>query len=353
MEQLNDPRLLEHIAVSGGEPTLIGRGGSQLVYKYPGMSELVKVDYATLSMPEINSKALQTTIPVKGYEPYIDTMLALRATIVQTAEDCLGKESFLSTRTSFVPFALSGRMCRELWGVTPYPDSQLRWFRTFVTLQEEAPPLLHPRRYGTVPLIAASYEKSAQKRVEPATYSMAMRRWVTCTDQTPWQDSDWDLLARLDGERLGDYRYHIQRPAFREALGRFATGSINFSNITGQHIDIGGPDNVVFYRDGATIRYLNIDPLIPLVDDALTYVDVGIQAGTNRDDISNEAAKWMFNAFGCVRTTNALAQALGLPDRIRINGSRYSFVDDAAWARIFKATQSIHLKGNKLPTRYL
>lgn len=348
MERLDDPRLLERIA-GPGEPTLIGRGGSQLVYKYPGMPELVKVDYATLSMPAINGNILQATTPVKKNEPHIEAMLALRAAIKHTAESCLGKESFLKDRVSFVPFALSGRMCRELWGSTPYPDNQVRWFRTFVTVQEEAQPLVHPKEYGTIPLLATTYEQSAQKRIDPATYGTAMRRWVTCTDQTPWHDDDWDTLARLDGEQMGNYRYYIQRPAFRYALRRFVVGSIAFSNITGQHIDIGGADNVVLYRDGDAVRYLNVDPLIPLVDDALSYVNAGIYAGGNGQTISNEAAKWMLNTFGCIRSTNALAQALDLPDRIRVTNNRHSFVDNVAWSNIFNATQSVHFRGHTFP----
>lgn len=347
------------LGVFRGEPVFYGRGGSQLVYAIPGLDGVFKVDYHTLDDPDINGNAASSIGPMQDIDNKLWIKIGLRRQILHTFQHLHGRDHTLNERLYFTSLYITGKMCRALWGTAPYSDTQGRWFRTFVTRQDEAAQLADRDRYQTMSINIQPAEKS--NTIHMDAYADACNRWLALRE-TAWRPEDWELFAAVDGPQILEIRDRSEDTNFRRAFIPFLEASYNFSDMTGQHTDIGGVDNIILHlktpqtqgeAGNTELTYTCIDGLACTEVDSLSLAGNGFRSFLRSRDkrIERENHMWLYNTLSHHRFFNAMFQAFDLPYRMTHfqNEPQRLFT----WRSLYEFCKSLPLKGRNFPTQYI
>ncbi|MHB8831159.1 MAG: hypothetical protein ACYC44_03545 [Patescibacteria group bacterium] len=132
-------------------------------------------------------------------------------------------------------------------------------------------------------------------------------------------------------------------PQFKEALRSFVAQAIKIGNEKGIYLDLVGNGNLFFVKQPDGWQPKLIDVLLPLFNDSekLTECVEKIKQGKS-SDIERKSVMTMMNS---IRTINALAVLVGLPDRIYI--PELAEVPAEAWAQGYVDMRPIKNKESK------
>ena len=104
----------------------------------------------------------------------------------------------------------------------------------------------------------------------------------------------------------------------KKALKDFCVRCIRYTNQTGEIIDMGMPDNVVFYHRTGKWAYEIVDGLYPQTKNAIESMRKNRAKNEAGIQLTEDGAKDMQNGSDYVQTMNSFAERLNLPDRVAI-----------------------------------
>lgn len=157
-----------------------------------------------------------------------------------------------------------------------------------------------------------------------------LERWVDLdTSGTAYTELNKALLA-LNGSKAalplkeGDpfaevMKYAKQDPRIGACVADFTRRAIAFCTDTGETLDLGSPDNIslIWRNNGPKVAL--IDPLYPAPEDLVELQRSLVSyCRFDKRGLGKGGAMTIRNGLHCVRLLNAMAQELGLPDRLDI-----------------------------------
>ena len=103
----------------------------------------------------------------------------------------------------------------------------------------------------------------------------------------------------------------------KECLREFCTRCIEFTNKTGEILDMAMPDNVVFYRKGGQWSYEIIDGIYPHTENIIETIRQASVKMSGDEPLLNDEAIDFQNGTAYVNVINGFAEQLGLQERIQ------------------------------------
>lgn len=305
-------------------PVYMAQGGEHFVYKIPDNPKFViKADKGVLF--EILREDPNTT-HVGRME---DSKALMRANLVlrhdqrtfQTLERIFGKEHALFQKKFLVKVPVNEAILSKVQNqfdperyLTQIRSSERAW--TLVTVQEridkpadrlsvQSWSLEHPDRFGG--LIKDPKTREQYSRVTDA---------LSNGERAAESDVTLDDLSKLIKDRpLFDLLQQAEQDeGLRNVLRDFAEKAVQFAEESGEILDIGGEDNILFYKKDGTWTYKLIDPVYLYRRRILKTAREAIRDSREKGLSSaqdKERGNALIQAMNFTRTINAIVKLTG------------------------------------------
>ncbi|MDD5726210.1 MAG: hypothetical protein PHC53_02230 [Patescibacteria group bacterium] len=188
-------------------------------------------------------------------------------------------------------------------------------------------------------------ERTIAKDPNAATiYDEGYRLLVTQEKNNDWDENrQKEIVEKLYPESLMIGLRIDHDPEFKESLRSFVSQAIKIGNEKGIYLDLVGNGNLYFVKQPTGWQPKLIDVLLPLFNDSEKLAESveKIKQGKS-SDIERKSVMTMMNS---IRTINALAVLVGLPDRI--NAPELLDVPSETWARGYIDMRSVKRRESK------
>lgn len=303
----------EKVMVGPHELTQIGQGGEHLVFaieKKPGF--VVKVPTEALSS-SIQQHDDPKMLAEKGAE-YVQSENKRYAVL----RDFFGKDHVLQQKTIFYPIPIAGIKLPE--SLREFNLEGIDTLQVVMRLQRDASVIYSAKERESV---TAGYSER--------NTDLNQTIYDKLTDQTIGGIGEGkvdleELLAIQRNKSLAELTKKASSdPQLMGQLKDFLDKTIDYSNATGESLDIGGTDNVLFYKNeqkGGDWDYVLPDALYPdKIEEfpILERVEHAFQELADGKDLDESEFSDLINGVNYLRTINGLAQVFGIEGQIEID----------------------------------
>ena len=302
------------------EPRFVSQGGEHLVFTILGHEKIVfKVAHNMIEATLHDVESLEGTGGALAERTLRHQAVVARAKLADI-EEFFGREHMARQRVSTMNLPIPAHILQDLYkskDIPPHGQSIVT-LPVVVRIQEA----IDLRERETLLDLTSSYaeEKLSDDPSELELYSQGSDQWVL-NHESPKNFDRKTFSGCLQSPALEKIMALAENNgAFREVLMDFVARAIEFSQNTYEFLDLAGKNNVVFMKSGESWQYLLIDAAYPGADTGVLLR--GQQALysyiTGQKVLSEEDVYALYNALNYTRTINALADALGMSERIHL-----------------------------------
>lgn len=301
-------------------PRFLGRGGEHVVYEIPEHPDVVaKIDVDLLRKAlEYRAQNREAGVPAdfitESDRAKLDEQLRAKRACYEKMREIFGREHVLPERIFFMKVPITDAI-RDAIFHGPTPDAVKTdaasevW--AVVKIQRRAPELNNPERFG----IVGGYLE--QRDPHPEVY----RRVTAATiEHEEGAHFTTDEFRELMGSPIEELLEKAETDAaIRTALIDFVRRAIQYTNETGELLDLAGFDNVPFWREpDGTWNYRLVDALYPGYGNSakLELAPGALIRAAAGEQLDNDTRVGLLNAVNYVRLVNGLAAYLGEGERI-------------------------------------
>ncbi len=309
----------DHALYGEYNPKFAGRGGEHLVFTIPGHEKIVfKVAHNMIVATLHDVESREGSGGVLAERTLRHQAVVARAKLADI-EEFFGREHMARQRVSTMNLPIPAHILRDLYNEDLLPSGQDSVTLPVVVRIQEAIDL---RERETLLDLTSSYaeEKLSDDPGELELYSQGSDQWVL-NRESPKNFDRKTFSSCLQSPSLEKVIVLAETDAqFRETLSDFVSRAIEYSQNTYEFLDLAGKNNVVFMKSGESWQHLLIDAAYPGADTGMLLR--GQQALysyiTGQIALSEEDVYALYNVLNYTRTINALADALGMSERIHL-----------------------------------
>ncbi len=313
-------------------PRHIGEGGEHIVYEVhdrDGEARNIVAKASKYTLAGLISAARKQQIPLREFDPMSEEFKDRAEGYVQHERDRakilkqhFGAEHTLTDRKYFVKVPITSEILETVAGrvgIDINQDDLPEEFWTIVTFQRRLDVM---DAEDTLSLVAgyAEFENEPKTEAEISTYNKVNSACLFGTGEITTEE----FLQVQGNNKLRDLvNLAEQDPELAEQLKNLVASAIDYSNATGEQLDLAGSGNLILFRgDNAKWIYMLPDALYPGSpgrDNQIIWIAAQhIQTLAAGGEIDDGDANVLLNCFNYIRTINGLATLLGVKDRIKL-----------------------------------
>lgn len=275
-------------------PSFLGRGGEQLVFELEGRPQVVaKVVMDSLKPNDVsNRNALQ--------EITQEDRLAIKRLKKYFGDSVLPEKQFV------INVPVSQELLRVA-GVANRFDRGAREGIGIVRIQERVP-----------------VEVLEQETVDPFQFGY-LEKFRNLTDEE-YREVNAVLIDGEPGQVVDIVFYNSEQirdrlndPGYKNALKEFAERAIQYTNETGEVLDLAGQGNVHFYNDTGQWKTVLLDARYPGRGSQFEVAQQFIKSLEANEEVDEGKYNLLVNVLDYVRKINLAAELTGSPERLRLS----------------------------------
>lgn len=305
----------DHDMVRRYKPKFMARGGEHIVYELPDRPNVViKVDARVMQM--VQEWNAEHSLPLDAMDPallpYAEKYLREHRERQSRLSEYFGFEAVPRIHETIAKVPITGQITSELHaGKPPKGWESVGEAWTIVRVQKRLPELASPDRKTVVSGYTENGEPDPDvyARVTAGLLEGGKRDYTSEEVVSLFPEKMRDLLAALDDE-----------PGLREAMADLVRRAAKYSKETKEILDLAGSDNIAVFKDGKRWKYRLVDALYPSggADNMVGKVEAAARKAARGEPLSDYEKNVVLNGINYARAMNALAEKLGIEERVAV-----------------------------------
>ena len=318
-EGFRSESIAEHPLIKHYEPKFLAYGGERFVFTFPGHPDVVaKVSY--LRMRKAIEWNLEHGDEAEDGSPELLKTLEdarrMREKKFREFSQFFGSRHVLREHSYVMRVPVTEEMLQQAFQGNPPATPKEVW--TIVSIQPFLPALEEaPEIHGIHPYL----ERTCS---DPDVYRRMTDQFVFGKDAGVTDREALRVLFSRDTFEL--FVKAEDEPGLQRQLKAFTEKAVAFTNATGEMIDLGVKKNVVVLHEKRFWRYLLVDPVFDSSNMSLDVLCTRLLPAVRNGEamIKNDQRRLAF-LLSYVRTINAMAAQLNVPDMIGLVGNPDQF----------------------------
>lgn len=300
---------MESPVIEHYQPQYLAQGGEHIVYQIPDhpnvvakvLADSVRTVIGTNAERGLPADTLTDELRESGAE-YIKK----ESDRFSKLKDVFGKEHVLNQKKSIAKLPINEKILEELFHGNPpaHPEEVYG----IVVVQEAAQEFRDKNR---LTVVSGYAEKSD---INPELYHSVNAKLLLGEDVSKEEflelQSNNHLVKLLEKSESDD--------SLKKAIKDFVVHAIEYTEKTGETLDLAGSDNVIFFDKDGTWNYKLVDALYPQRSDMIERTKNAIEQIQMMGITEPQNTNILMNSLNYIRTINGLAGLLGVEKRIKI-----------------------------------
>lgn len=305
----------DHDMVRRYKPQFLARGGEHIVYELPDRPNVVvKVDARVMQM--VQEWNAEHDLPLDAMDPailpYAERYLRIHRERQLRLSEYFGFNNVPRIHQTLAKVPVTRQIIAEVHHGNPPKGSDAvgeAW--AIVRVQRKLPELASAERKTVVSGYAeyGTPDPDAYARVTAGLLEDAKTNYSKEELESLFPEKFRTLLATLESE-----------PGLRDAMTELVKNSERYSRETNEILDLAGSDNISVFKDGDGWHYRLVDALYPSggAEDMVGKTKAAAKKAAEGVALSEYEKNCLLNGINYARTMNALAERLGLKERVDV-----------------------------------
>lgn len=301
------------------EPKFLAKGGEHIIYEIPGKPDIVVKVEASV-MARIQKYNAEHGLPLDAMDPEV---LPYAQEIVKNSQERyrrmtehFGREHVLGLKQALVKVPVTEKIIGALHpGEPPAGAKEAKESWAIVRVQKKAEEFADPERMSVV----AGYAEFKKPEKEP--YDRVTRALAEGDEKAKFMPEEFRKLVPRE---FADLLEKAEKdPALAETLKDFVEKTMDYSDETGEILDLAGKDNVTVYQKDGKWNFRLVDALYPTGTNLkgssmLESARASVGKAAKGETIDEGEKNVVLNTLNFVRAINGMARQLGVPRQVRL-----------------------------------
>jgi hypothetical protein len=299
-----DSPIVEHY-----QPQYLAQGGEHIVYQIPDHPNVV-VKVLADSVKRVIEVNADKGVPADTITDELrdsgGEYIKKESERFNRLKEIFGKEHVLNQKKSIVKLPINEKILAKLFNDNPpaHPEEVYG----IVVVQEAAQEFRDENRLTVV----SGYAESSD--INPELYNSVNAKLLSGEDV-----SKEELLGLQSNNHLAKLLNKSEsEDSLKDVIRDFVTHAIEYTDKTGETLDLAGSDNVIFFEHDGIWNYKLVDALYPQRSNMIERTRQAIEQVQMMGITEPENVNILMNSLNYIRTINGLASLFGIEERINV-----------------------------------